>query len=178
MQSRRGVNRSMSDFLTHSRESVKCCKSNLNIWMFCLSISPKNFGRVASQLTRKWRCVVLGSIVRGMVKKVALRRLSILCALAICPIYVVYTPPKLRRPQLDKYLYPLLWSTAPRSPCLSYWIVETVNTPVEGEIYNVTAISSTGGLCSTPIITVNKELTPVQLKLSDSCGRGNNNELS
>lgn len=56
--------------------------------------------------------------------------------------FICSIPSKLRRLQLDKYLYPLLWSTAPRSPCaLILNHGETVNIPVEGRIYKVATIN-------------------------------------
>lgn len=49
---------------------------------------------------------------------------------------------KLRGHQLDKYLYPLLCSTAPRSLCaLILNHGETVNIPAEGRIYKVAAVN-------------------------------------
>lgn len=49
---------------------------------------------------------------------------------------------KLRGHQLDKYLYPLLCSTAPWSPCaLMLNHGETVNIRAEGRIYKVVAIN-------------------------------------
>lgn len=52
---------------------------------------------------------------------------------------------KLRGHQLDKYLYPLLCSTAPWSPCaLMLNHGQAVNIPAEGRIYKVVAINQRG----------------------------------
>lgn len=79
-----------------------------------------------------------GSQRDGERKKGAVRHLSIRYP---SNLYVSIAS-KLRRLQLDKYLYPLLWSTAPRSPCaLILNHGETVNIPEEGRIYKVAAIN-------------------------------------
>ena len=84
-------------WLPHTVESVKCFKSNLNIWMFALSIWLNWLSRIGAN----WKYIlhIAKEMDRGRWEQ---RDLCQCCGLAIYQIYVAYTG--LWGSQLDKYL--------------------------------------------------------------------------